>query len=194
MGRRLDLTHIALAVWLPSVISLAAYLFAGHFALPEPSRDTVTLRDQVARSRRPDGPPLVLHFLYGDCRCSAAVLDHLVARGPRAGHDERIVLIDGRHDEDARARAAGFQTELLTAQEEMATYGVEGAPFLVVADRANSIVYAGGYTTAKQSPLIRDEIVLAAIERGEAVPPLPTFGCAVSDRMKQSRDPLALRR
>lgn len=172
---------------------MAAYLFAGHFALTAEPKDDVKLRDEIARTHSAGEPPLVIHFLYGDCRCSAAVLDHLVERGPRAGHVERLVLIDAHGTEEARARAAGFHTEMLTAEEEMAKYGVEGAPSLVVTDRAGAIVYSGGYTTSKQSPLIRDELVLAEIERGETVAPLPTFGCAVSDRMRKSRDPLALR-
>ncbi|CAN5436418.1 hypothetical protein BH09MYX1_BH09MYX1_15970 [soil metagenome] len=186
-------SRIALTVWLPAVIGLGAYLLAGHFALPPVASDA-KMRAAVTQSAHAEHGPVVLHFLYGDCRCSAAVLAHLVVRGPRAGHDERIFLIDGSVSDLTRARSAGFTAEIVTAADVQDKYGVEGAPLLVIADRASTIVYEGGYTTTKQSPAIRDEAILARVEQGETVEALPIFGCAVSDRLKQGRDPLALGR
>jgi hypothetical protein len=192
-GKRTRSSRIALTLWLPAVIGLGAYLLAGHFALPTASADG-KLHDAIAETRGVSTSPVVLHFLYGDCRCSAAVLTHLIARGPRAGHDERVVLIDGSADDVARARGAGFTTETLSAVEVQTKYGVEGAPLLVIADRTNTVLYDGGYTTTKQSPVIRDEEILARTDRGETVDALPMFGCAVSDRLKKGRDPLAFGR
>jgi len=40
---------------------------------------------------------------------------------------------------------------------------------------------------------VRDVAVVEALRRGEAVEPLPTFGCAVGRALKEKIDPLGIR-
>jgi hypothetical protein len=53
--------------------------------------------------------------------------------------------------------------------------------------------YVGGYTPRKQAADVRDLAVITAIRRGEAVEPLPTFGCAVGRALTDQVDPLGIR-
>src|SRR5438034_435644 len=68
------------------------------------------------------------------------------------------------------------------------------APLLVIVDPGDTVRYVGGYTPRKQAADVRDLAVIAAVQRGETVEPLPTFGCAIGRASNSRLDPLGIRR
>ena len=57
---------------------------------------------------------------------------------------------------------------------------------------AGEVRYAGGYTERKQALFPRDREIVAALRAGDEVTPLPVFGCAVSNELKRTINPLRL--
>jgi hypothetical protein len=68
---------------------------------------------------------------------------------------------------------------------DLATYEIEGAPLLLAVSPHGEVRYAGGYTDRKQGATFHDLVVLAAAYDAD-VPALPLFGCAISDRLRQT--------
>lgn len=185
------------ALWVPSVIVVCAYLLGGHLlTLPTPPGADPRLARALASMRADEGAPrwLALHVLYEGCRCSRRVLDHLTARGASADVRERVLLVGASDASAARVRAAGYGFEALTREALRARYGFEAAPVMVVADPRGRVRYLGGYTDRKQGAVVRDVDIVRRLQRGEAVAALPLFGCAVSARLQRDTDPLGLRR
>ncbi len=190
--------HLALALWALGCVVVGAYMLAAHLlTLPAPAPADPAFRAAIASQRRPDQRGwFVLHVLYQDCKCSRRVLDHLLATPRPAAVTERVVLItrDGRADPAlVAAIAARFDVDVATPAAVVARYRVEVAPLLVVIDPAEAVRYVGGYTARKQAAEDRAEAVIAAVRRGEAVAPLPVFGCAVSAALQRQLDPLGVR-
>lgn len=136
---------------------------------------------------------LVSHFLYADCPCSSKVLDYIVHRQPLAGVNERIVLIGHPQPEELEVAQAKFSVELISPEALLTQYGVESAPLLVVTDSDGTIKYSGGYTHRKQGLDYQDQSIVRQLVAGGQVDPLPLYGCAVSQRLKQIVDPLGLK-
>jgi hypothetical protein len=192
--------RVGLAAWAVGTVVLCAYLLGAHLlTLPKPSADEPRLRAAIARAREAgaEGRWVALHVLYQGCRCSRRVLDALLGRGPAAGYSETIVLVgDGDGDGDeraARARALGFRLEHVAPEALAAAYGVEAAPLLAVASPRGEVRYLGGYGERKQGPVSMGAPELARLAAGGAVGPRPTFGCAVSERLRSAVDPWRVR-
>ena len=64
---------------------------------------------------------------------------------------------------------------------------------MLVSDPANVVRYVGGYTAEKQSAFILDQRILGELAAGGTPKALPMFGCAVSEKLRGSVDPLGLR-
>jgi hypothetical protein len=122
-----------------------------------------------------------VHVLYSDCRCSQRVAEHLATTERPQGWSEIVLWIGD--DAPPAGLAQRFDLRRATAAE-LASYGVESAPSMILADPAGNIRYAGGYTDRKQGPVIEDLRILTAVRRSEDVSNLPLFGCAVSARLK----------
>ena len=134
--------------------------------------------------------------LADGCRCSGRVVEHLLGREPGGAVAEAVVLVSEGPDEPRRAaalRTAGYGVEVLSAAGVEARYGVEAAPLLVVADPSGVVRYAGGYTDRKQSLVLRDREVMASLLAGRTPARLPTYGCAVSARLRRDLSPWPLR-
>lgn len=194
--RRVPFGRSLLVLWAAAAFVLSAYLLGSHLvALPAPQSVDPRLAAAVSAYARthPGASGLMVHALYEGCRCSTNVVDHLVARGPRAGR-ELVLLVGGAGAStiDGRLRAAGFDTRVLNAEQLHEGYGIEAAPVLIVADGAGVVRYVGGYGDRKQSPIVRDVEIDERIARGETVAPLPLFGCAVSEQLRSSLDPLGV--
>ncbi len=76
----------------------------------------------------------------------------------------------------------------------MTKYGIESAPLMIVDDAHGVIRYAGGYTSRKQGLDYQDQAIVHQLLSGAEVDPLPLFGCAVSQRLKQMVDPFRLKK
>ena len=172
----------------------------GHWiSLPTPAvgnpleRGAHPASQLVADRTWADGRLRVSHFLLVDCPCSRKVLDYLVHRPPLAGVNERIVLIALGNQDLADVASENFTVELESPETLMAKYGVESAPLMIVDDAHGIIRYAGGYTSRKQGLDYQDQTIVRQLLSGAEVDPLPLYGCAVSQRLKQLVDPFGLK-
>lgn len=181
----------ALVGWGVVVSIMCTYMLARHvLALPVPSRSAA--RAMATIEPRPDerGHWLALHVLSGSCGCSARVLDHLVSSGRAPDVVEKILWIGPPSTQLEVARSKGFRVSYVTAEQLATTYRIEAVPLLVVVDPAGVVRYAGGYTSRKQGPEIRDLEVLASARSAREVAALPLFGCAASRALKRTLDPV----
>lgn len=112
------------------------------------------------------------HIVVDGCPCSARLLEHLKSRS-LAGFRETTLILGRDLDPDA-------------AHER---YGFEGVPWLVIADPAGRIRYSGGYTVRADSLDYQDFSIAAQVRRGQAVPPLPAFGCATRSSVRYKVKP-----
>jgi thioredoxin-related protein len=195
------LVYGGIIAWVAVCVALGTYLLASHLlTLPAPSPVDPVLHQAIAAHRRIHQRDrwLVLHVVFDECACSERVLDHLLADPRPPGVAERIILVT----EHRAARAAwiaaiparGFELDVVTPEQLAAEYHIEAAPLLVIVDPHDTVRYVGGYTPRKQAADVRDLAVIAAVQRGEAVEPLPTFGCAISRALNSRLDPLGIRR
>jgi len=186
------------AVWVVCCLVGGGYLLSAHLlTLPTPElTDLGPQRSAVAARRSTQqGQWLAVHILDQECKCSQRVLDHLLGERRPAGIVERVVLIASEvtAERSAAIRARGFDLDIVTPEVLAERYRVQAAPLLVVLDPSDAVRYVGGYTPRKQADDVRDVAVIAALRRGEAVEPLPTFGCAVGRALKEKIDPLGIR-
>jgi len=186
------------AVWVVCCLVGGGYLLSAHL-LTLPTPDLTDLGPQrsavAARRSTQQGRWLAVHILDQECKCSQRVLDHLLAEPRPPGIVERVVLIASEvsADRSAAIRARGFDLDIVTPEVLAERYRVQAAPLLVVLDPSDAVRYVGGYTPRKQADDVRDVAIVEALRRGEAVEPLPTFGCAVGRALKEKIDPLGIR-
>lgn len=168
--------------WFAVMVVIGAGLLTKHVvAMPRPQAALLTPALQMLRSPNEQNQWLAVHVLYSDCRCSQRVAEHLATTDRPQGWSE-IVLWVG---DDAPPTGLPDHFDLRhTSAAQLASYGVEAAPSMILADPNGSIRYSGGYTDRKQGPVIDDLRILRAVHRSENVPSLPLFGCAVSSRLK----------
>lgn len=182
-----------LAAWGVVVIVVGGCLLAFHLlALPAPAPTDARLAAGVEGLATEPGWH-AFHFLYADCRCSRNVLGQLLHRD-LAFPAETIVLF-GRLDptEHRALTSRGFRVIVVDPADAEARFGAVAAPLLVVRDPSRRIAYSGGYTTSKQAIHLADREVFTALLAGRPISPLPIFGCAVSQRLAKTTDPLGLR-
>lgn len=194
------LIYVGIMVWAAACVVVGTYLLATHLlTMPAPAPTDPVLHRGIAARRGAHQLDrwLVLHVVFDECVCSQRVLDHLLADPRPPGLAERIVLVT----EHRAARAAwiaaipahGFELDVVTPEQLVAEYHIEAAPMLVIVDPQDTVRYVGGYTPRKQAADVRDIVVIAAVQRGELVEPLPTFGCAIGRALNSRLDPLGIR-
>ena len=178
----------AFFAWAGASALVVSSMMAGHLlTLPTPDQHQLA----VGLTSTGSGWRAV-HVLAKACGCSQRVLQSLLEHRADAETAETILFIGDDPLTAQRARAAGFEFETLTAAQLESRYGVQGAPLLVVVSPQNAIVYSGGYAHTEGGPA-EDRLVLARAKAGQAVEPLPQFGCAVSRSLQKKLDPLALK-
>jgi hypothetical protein len=163
------------------VVIGAGLLMKHAVAMPQPK--AALLIPAMAKLRAPEEHDkwLAVHVLYSDCRCSQRVAEHLATSERPQGWSEIVLWVGD--DAPPPGLADHFDLRHTTAAE-LASYGVEAAPSMILADPAGHIRYSGGYTDRKQGPVIEDQRILRAVRHSENVATLPLFGCAVSARLK----------
>ena len=199
-SRFASLSNLAIPLWVVTLTLVCSSLMVGHWiSLPTPAvgsqleRGTHYAHESKADWTLEDGRLRVSHFLFADCPCSRKVLDYLVHRPPLAAVDERIVLIALPNQPLVEVATGSFAVELESPETLMAKYGVESAPLMIVDDAQGIIRYAGGYTSRKQGLDYQDQTIVRQLLSGAEVDPLPLYGCAVSQRLKQMVDPFGLK-
>ena len=188
---------LVLGLWFVAMLLVGSSLMAKHLVpLPQPKADEVraaSLSQLAEPARR--GRWLAVHVLYSECRCSKRIAEHLLAEARPADIDEHVLLVKDGDDAGMGKRLAdaGFGVHVVTSEELAERYGIEAVPFFVLLGPDGVARYAGGYTDRKQGPAPRDlEIIAAAREGKGELPALPTFGCAVSEKLRRTLDPLRI--
>ncbi len=189
-----DLTiGLLLACWLVfSAVILGALSMSHVVAFPEPEESAIggLIRDLNAMRRSSDGD-FAVHVIAKDCSCTESLFRHLMKNGP-ADQAEELVLFVGEDEKKRRAAlAAGYRYKSIT-QDDLTAMGLESAPVLALFDDKDEIHYLGGYYDHPSASNPLDQRLRAAIARGETADPLPIFGCAVSQRLKEAFDPYGM--
>jgi hypothetical protein len=177
------------------MLLLGAALLGRHMiALPRPSaQDEVLGRSMASLRGAPDaGRWMAVHVLYGECKCSQRVVDHLLSSERPADLSEKVLLVGGDDALRDRLTARHFAVVPVAAEDLDARYHVSGVPLLVVVDPDGLIRYSGGYTTSKQGPDPRDVEIIADARADRTVAALPVFGCAVSQKLRAALNPLGV--
>ncbi len=173
--------------WFAIVAILSAFLVALH-AVPLPS---TTISPAPA-----SGTWRATHTLGADCGCSAYVADALLARGPRHGWDETILLVGHQPALLSQLRAAGFAAETLSPAELTRRTGLQGAPWLALHAPGGATAYSGGYAPSRpgiNAAALFDATIMDRVRHGETVSAYPSFGCAISRELRARLDPLSLK-
>ncbi len=187
-------TRGVLLLWLLATSVGATYLVSGHWVpLPISEQPYEDVGRAIAATRTKPGTWLTLHVLYDDCGCSQGVFDKLLDGHPDPNATERIVLVGGDDETAQQARAKGYEVEILEPEELPQRYLVQAAPIYAVLSPDDELAYIGGYTSRKRGPEPKHRQILAALQAGDHVDPLPPLGCAVSESLRDAVDPLNLR-
>lgn len=191
------LALLALLIWGVTVIVGGAFLMMGHWVtLPVPTGDDPKLAQAIDDSRNfsERGQWLAVHVLYSKCTCSQRVVDHLFAKNRSSGIKEKLIIVDGDRPEWAeQAKAHGFSYEVISPDELHSIYNIPAAPIMVVADPLGKVLYAGGYTTRKQGPDIKDLDLIQQVMAKNPVKPIPLFGCAIAEELQKLIDPFGFK-
>jgi hypothetical protein len=183
-------TKIALVLWAVASTALAVMTLARHeLSLPVPEKRDRTFQAALDAEIGVPSSWQAIHFLYGPCRCSQRIVDHLVERGPRAPFDETIVVAADDGELGARLEKAGFPVTRTKADALRDAYHVESAPMLVVRAPTGEVVYAGGYTRTKQGLDVSDLAIFDDALARRRLETLPVAGCGVSRRLRTFLNP-----
>jgi len=172
-----------LAVWAAGASVVMAALMASHWvALPAPERDD----ERLARWR-------MHHALYAGCSCSRRVLEHVAARARSDEVDELVLLVGEDAEFERVCRDRNLRVERVSREQLEQRFGVEAAPPLVITDPSGAARYCGGYTDRKRGLAYQDLATLARLRASEQAPPLPVYGCGITDSLQAALDPLGLK-
>lgn len=187
--------YLPLVLWFVAISAVLSSLAISHWlTLPRPDKHDQRLAAGLAAIADERPGWLAVHALYTDCKCSRRVIDHLTATERPRGIRE-VVLLVGR-DSALRTRLTerGMHTIELSPEQLFERYGIESAPMFLLVDPARAVRYVGGYTNRKQGPEIMDLAIMQTFLGGGDAAELPLYGCAVSDRLQQLADPMAIKR
>lgn len=183
-----------IGLWAASCSVLVTLLVAGHVApfMAAPVLATTVLFTHKLNDTF-DGWQ-ALHIVADGCNCSSDVVSHLVARGlDRRLSAEGVVLVGHSPELEQKLKTIGFRYAELAPGAVTGTTGIEAAPTLVVISPTGEILYTGGYYAKRERTEALDGKIVGLVMAGQAVKPLPLFGCAFSKRLQAATDPLGLK-
>jgi hypothetical protein len=184
-----------LMIWFVGLAAIMSALAVGHwFALPHPDKQDARLSAGMRQLLSGRDGWAAVHVLYTDCPCSRRIFDHLLESTRPVGMREVVLLVGDDPAIERRIRARPYEVVTVAPEALSKRFGIEGAPLLVVVDPQRQVRYIGGYTDRKQGLDIRDLAIIREVRAGVAISELPLFGCAVSQRLKELADPLAIKR
>ncbi len=187
------LSKFALLVWASVLTITISFLMVGHW-VALPSNRPILDNDQLVQIKTDIASQLhVQHILSQSCSCSHRIAKHLASRWPIPSVQEQIVVVESPTDATSMVFPDAYSIKRINADQLMKEYAIEAAPLLLVTDSTGKIVYSGGYTARKRGYEIRDYEIISSLLRGESVESLPVYGCAVSNRLRKSVDPLGLK-
>lgn len=187
-----------LSVWFAACALLLGNLGVAHVvSMPDPEAGSLAgLLASLDKLRQQQSGEFVVHVLAADCSCTEGLFRHLLSKGPDHAAEEMFLFVAERMDDNnvgkaRQARQAGFRFVSIRP-EELAAIGLEAAPVLAVFDQSRSIRYLGGYYDHSAAANPRDQQIRQALATGDMPAPLPIYGCAVSERLKQAFDPYGI--
>ncbi|MCI5065534.1 hypothetical protein MRY87_07410 [bacterium] len=178
--------------WAVLCLALGSILMVKHIIpLPVAFIPSQSFLSSVANSNEPLN---VVHVLTEGCKCSAVISRYLVERGPLSGVRERVLYAAKSDAAIEPFREAGFETELLRSEGQIASYGITASPMFVVVNGAGEQLYTGGYSERllRHSGQVKDRQIIAGLAKGDSFSALPVFGCAVSKKLKKMVDPIGI--
>jgi hypothetical protein len=175
------IARLGLVAWGATVLVLGSGITALHRPLPLP--------DPAAAV--PTGQFRMVHAMSASCACSGRMMDRLERRGPVPDTDERILLVGEAPDRVAALEARGFAVTVLDEEALERTWGIVSVPSLVIYRPDGTVAYRGAHAPRPQMDPV-DTALLDGARRGETLPSLTIFGCAVSRALQQRLDPLGL--
>lgn len=180
-----------MGVWFAAMLGIGVTLLARHeVAFPRPKPDAaLTAAMASLRAKGEDGRFMAVHVLSSECRCSQRIGEHLAGTRRPDGVVEHVILVGHGPMETKLAR---FGVTVIEPSELTPRYRVGAAPTLLVTGPDGSVRYVGGYTERKQGPAPRDREIIDDIRAGRDVESLPTFGCAVDEKLQAAVNPLRL--
>jgi hypothetical protein len=182
---------LLLTAWAGVALVALSSLAVPHMApMPQAQREA-RLAGALLELRTERRARFLVHVIAADCSCTQRLFEHLLARGPFAGAEEVIVFVGEDAVKRDAATRAGFRYTTLDAAELARRFGLESAPVLFAFD-GESLRYAGGYFNHPSTLVALDADIAHRVTAGESPPPLPVYGCAVSDRLRKAVDPLGI--
>lgn len=174
-------------VWFVVTTVFGAWTVAQH-VIPLPVTKSAALENAPR--------PRARHVLGADCGCSASIGRDLLQRGPKAGWDETVVLIDEQPELARRLTVAGFTVQNTTPAAAAQEQGLAGAPWLSLYFPDGRVAYDGGY--ARLRPGLPgyenlDASLMTEVERGHSPARLAAYGCATSQALRDRLDPWHLK-
>ncbi len=170
--------------WLFVSLGAVAYLHRLHRT---PVSESYVSTGEVAK-----GDLQLRHILAPQCGCSKILVDYLVERGV-SEFPESVFLVEDAPSKAGKVLAdrlsrAGFPVRFRKAHE------LPGLPLLEIFS-AQELVYRGGYTHGAITPLspINDVSRARALVTGRAPAAHLAYGCALSQQLLQSLDPLGVK-
>ncbi len=190
-GMRVTLAGWMFGGWACAAVLAGSVLMSFHQPFRTPGEGIMSL------GHAPDGGSWrMLHVVSGSCGCSQKVMDHLLQRGPVAGVQEEVLVVDGGEPYLTGSAArleklakAGFVVSHVKASAIPADAGLKGVPLLAVASPGRGAVYVGGYGSGGD----QDGTILRELMAGRKASPLAAIGCAVGLRIRRAADPLRLK-
>lgn len=184
---------ILLALWSLLCAAVLGALSIGHLvAFPEPEERAVQgLLTALEALRDDEDARFAVHVIASDCSCTESLFRHLLAHGPAAGADELILFVGPERGKRVPSLEAGYRFVNIDSAR-LAEMGLESAPVLALFDADARVQYLGGYYDHPSASRPLDLRLREALGRGEPVAPLPIYGCAVSERLREAFDPSGL--
>ncbi|MBO9666704.1 MAG: hypothetical protein J7501_07800 [Bdellovibrio sp.] len=135
------------------------------------------------------------HVVSAECKCSAKVIDYLIARGPSADAKEEIVVLGPMPAQAQALKDKGYSLRALKPEEMTDDISHLGVPFLLISTPQGDNVYAGGYSekSVQDGSPIRDLEILHSLQGKGTAKSFPIFGCAVSRRLQKVIDPFSIK-
>lgn len=183
---------LLIAVWATVTIIGLASLSLGHMAaMPEPKDEARLAREMLALRHDP-ARSFMVHVISADCSCTQRLFAHLLERDRFPGAEEIVLFVGEDAAKGRAAKAAGLRFIVTSPAALAARYGIEAAPVLIAFDAGGRLLYVGGYYNHPSTLFPLDEKIHAELAQGTIPKPLPVFGCAVSQRLQKSVDPMGI--
>jgi hypothetical protein len=197
-------SRLALAIWFVGALGLGAALIALHTPLALSAVDTsrpsasgsALGREQESLTNEPQTAGWnATHFIANGCGCSSDVARHLLARGRLPELASELVVFIGTPEFETEAfHALGFRTSTVAVAELAQRFGVEAAPLMHLQAPDGRRAYTGGYYETMARTEARDASIIRLAMAGESPDALPSWGCALSDELREAQDPLGIKK